>query len=330
MINVFVDTNIFLDFYHFSNEDLEHLTDLLKLIELKKVNLYITEQVINEFNRNRESKIQDAIKRLNSSDSKAELPQMCLDYPEAKELKNAEKLFKEKKKQLITKVSADINNKSLKADQVIAQLFKKAEIIATTDSIHQAAKIRAERGNPPGKIGSLGDAINWEALLEAIPAFDDLNFVTGDSDYSSPLNEYALLDFLKDEWTNKKGKIVFYKSFNQFLKANFSDIKLITEDFKSTKIDAFRNSPSFDAARARLGELVKINDFTTEQIIEIVDASVNNNQIYWAHPYSPELIGGKLEKIIDGHEDKIPYDLYHVFCDTYGLDAFLREEDLAS
>lgn len=321
MINVFIDTNIFLNFYHFSNEDLDNLSDLLKLIEVEKVNLYVTGQVIDEYNRNRETKIHDAIKRLNSNDIKSELPQMCLDYPEVKDLKNAERIFKEKKKLLISKVSADIASKSLKADKVIKQLFGKAKLIPITETIHKIAKKRIERGNPPGKNGSLGDAINWESLLANFHGFEDFHFVSGDFDYSSPINENELLDFLKDEWVRIIGPNIFYhRTFYQFLKVTFPDIKLITEEIKNSKIEAFRLSPSFDAARARLAELYKINDFTDDQIGKIIEASISNTQIYWAHEYSPELIGKVLEKIVETHVIKVPYDTYQVFCEKFGIE----------
>ncbi len=96
MINLFIDTNIFLNFYHFSNEDLESLKNLGKLIDAKLVRIHLPDQVYFEFKRNRESKIQDALKRLRANDAKAEIPQMCVDFNESKELKKAAALFKEK------------------------------------------------------------------------------------------------------------------------------------------------------------------------------------------------------------------------------------------
>ncbi len=328
MINLFVDTNIFLNFYHFSNEDLENLKDLSKLIEGEKVTIFITEQVKFEFNRNREAKIQDAIKRLALNDLKAELPQICLDYEEVKDLKNAEKLFKEKKNLLLEKLNRDIKSKSLKADQVINSLFDQVEIIPTTRAIMTSSKARLDIGNPPGKNGSLGDSINWETLLAVVPNNQDIHFVSGDSDYASPINTNEFSDFLNNEWIEKKGsKLKYYKSFNQFLKITFPEVKLTTEDIKNTKIEAFENSPNFDGARYRLYELSRINEFSDEQINRIVKASVTNNQIYWAHDYSPEAIGQRLSMLIQGHEQNIPYDLYQKFCKTFGIEPVLRGED---
>jgi predicted nucleic acid-binding protein len=330
MIYLFVDTNIFLDFYHFSNEDLDNLKDLSKLIEGKKVTIFIPEQIRHEFYRNREAKIHDAIKRLASNDLKSELPQICLGYSEIKDLKNAEKIFKEKKKHLIDKLNTDIKSKSLKADLVINSLFEHVGTLTTTNEILIAVKKRFDIGDPPGKDGSLGDAINWETLLMIVPQGQDIHFVSGDTDYISPINTNEFSDFLRQEWeTIKKSKLNFYKSFNQFLKVTFPEVKITTEDIKNKKIEAFENSPDFDAARARLNELFRINEFSDEQIIRIVEASVTNNQIFWAHDYSPEIIGQRLQILINGHEHQIPNDLYQQFCRTFGIDPIprLREVD---
>lgn len=329
MINLFIDTNIFLNFYHFSNEDLESLSDLSNLIEANKVEIFLTEQVLQEFSRNRESKIQDAVKRLNSNDAKAEIPQMIKDYEEANELKKAEKIFRERKKALLDKLSHDISNNSLKADKVLRDLFDKIEIIKTSDEIFNAAKRRYDIGNPPGKKGSLGDAINWESLLTTISYGEDIYFVSGDTDYISELNENDFSSFLLKEWENKKAsKLHFYKSFNNFLKHKFPDVKITSEEIKEAKIEAFENSPNFDGARARLEVLHKIGEFSDQQILRIVKASISNNQIYWAHEYSPELIGEKLYDIINGKENVIPYDMYQVFCDYFDIEPILRDEDL--
>jgi hypothetical protein len=51
-------------------------------------------------------------------------------------------------------------------------------------------------GNPPGKQGSLGDAINWEALLAEVPDGEDLYLIADDRDYLSVLNENKPKEFL--------------------------------------------------------------------------------------------------------------------------------------
>jgi len=43
---MFIDTNVFLTFYHFSNDDLEELRKLRVLLEREEVVLYLPQQVV--------------------------------------------------------------------------------------------------------------------------------------------------------------------------------------------------------------------------------------------------------------------------------------------
>ena len=48
-MNIFIDTNVFLSFYHLSNDDLEELKKLIVLIDNKEVTLWLPNQVKDEF-----------------------------------------------------------------------------------------------------------------------------------------------------------------------------------------------------------------------------------------------------------------------------------------
>ena len=60
-MNIFIDTNVYLSFYHLSSDDLEELKKLVVLAREGKVVLLLPEQVIDEFRRNRAAKIADAL-----------------------------------------------------------------------------------------------------------------------------------------------------------------------------------------------------------------------------------------------------------------------------
>lgn len=60
-MNVFVDSNILLGFYAFSNERLDALENALGLHVAQQVTLWLTEQVRDEVERNREQKIAEAL-----------------------------------------------------------------------------------------------------------------------------------------------------------------------------------------------------------------------------------------------------------------------------
>ena len=83
-MNIFIDTNIYLTFYHYSIDDLEELKKLLAALRDPSLTLYLPEQTILEFKRNRESKIADAIKTLSEQKIPDSFPQMCKDYHQTK------------------------------------------------------------------------------------------------------------------------------------------------------------------------------------------------------------------------------------------------------
>ena len=163
-MKLFIDTNIFLSFYHLTSEDLEELRKLAVLLDQKEVTLYVTDQVRAEFSRNRENKIADAVKRLTDQRLNLQFPQLCKDYAEYNELRELQRSYESAHSSLLEKIGRDVAEQTLKADKTIQELFTKATIIETTDTLVERARLRIQVGNPPGKEGSLGDAISWEAL----------------------------------------------------------------------------------------------------------------------------------------------------------------------
>ncbi|TVO60192.1 PIN domain-containing protein [Spiribacter vilamensis] len=159
-MNVFIDTNVFLSFYHLTNDDLEELRKLKVLLEKGNVVLHLPRQTVDEYRRNRETKIAAALKSLKDQKLNLQFPALCKDYGEYGGLRNLQKEFEKQHSSLIGKIAEDIESNSLKADQVIDELFEKAKDIQISDQLIAKAKLRMNVGNPPGKNGSLGDAIN--------------------------------------------------------------------------------------------------------------------------------------------------------------------------
>lgn len=65
MKNLFIDSNIWLSLYHFTSDDLTQFEKLKDFLD-KDIRLWIPHQVYDEVLRNREAKIQDAFKLVNS------------------------------------------------------------------------------------------------------------------------------------------------------------------------------------------------------------------------------------------------------------------------
>jgi predicted nucleic acid-binding protein len=279
--NLFIDTNTYLNFYHFSSDDLEELKKLSVAVENNSIKLYVTRQVINEFRRNREAKIADACNKFKAQKLPDQFPEICKAYEEYGELRKILKEFKEAREHLMESLNTDIESKQLVADRTIKKLFDVAQVLEVDDDVVQKAKNRVILGNPPGKSKSYGDSINWECLLEKVPSGRDLHLVTDDLDYVSKISEEKLAEFLEWEWVERKGsKIFYYHRLSEFLRSQFPDIKLASELEKELAIDRLITSANFELTHLAISRLSKFTDFSDSEIREMAEACITNNQIY--------------------------------------------------
>ncbi len=236
--------------YHFLSDDLEELKKLLVLLDSKDLTLYVTEQVLDEYARNRENKIADALGRLRDIKLNHQNPQLCQGYPEYQNLRELQKQMQAFYSDLLTKLDADIAAQTLKADQLLESLVAKASRITRVEEVVGQARRRMELGNPPGKAGSLGDAINWESLLAGVPDAQDIYIIADDGDWASALDRYQFKNFFYNEWTVRK-----------------------------KAIKKFATCGNFGATHVAVAKLAQIAEFTPVQANEIVGAALSNNQI---------------------------------------------------
>jgi predicted nucleic acid-binding protein len=325
-MNIFIDTNIFLSFFHFTNDDLEELKKLNILLEQSNVRLYLPEQVIQEFRRNRENKIADALKLLREQKLDWRFPQFCKEYDEFGELRKLQRSYSEIHEILITKAISDIQSQNLKADLVIHDLFRNGIMIPYGDDINVLAQTRMAVGNPPGKNGSLGDALNWEVLLQYVPNGEDLYLITDDKDFASPIDSNVFNVYLSQEWQEKKeAKVVYYKSLSEFFKEYFPKISLASELEKDLVIRDLAYSPNFASTHTIINKLNQYTEFTVAQINAIVDAMISNNQINWI--ISDEDINGFIHKVIYGKETCVAQERLSELYELLGVSPVKSQED---
>jgi hypothetical protein len=261
-MNVFIDTQIWLSFYHYSTDDLESLRKLGVLMDQTKVRLHLPDQITEEFRRNREVKYMDAIKRFKEEKLNDSFPQLCRQYEaEYKQMEEAVTAYKDAKKKLLAQIDDHYKKEELRADEVIRELFAKGSSITATADVIAKAQMRYQKGNPPGKNDSLGDAINWECLLATMPPRGNLYFISDDKDYRSKLDDDIFEPFLKWEWKTKNGgDILFYRKLTEFFKKVFPEINLTEEVEKEELIREIAGSRSFASSHLILDKLAKILD----------------------------------------------------------------------
>lgn len=277
--NVFIDSNIWLSLFHYTNVDLEQFSKLKDILD-KEIRLFIPEQVYNEIYRNRENKLKDALERFEKFD--LQFPVFFKNYPEYSDFSKKLAELKTQHKEWLKKVKEDIANQTSPADGVIKGFFASVCMIPLTDDIIRRGVLRYDMGNPPGKDKKYGDAINWETLLQYVPDGEDLFFISNDKDYASIYNDKEFNPFLSQEWNKKKNsKIIFFKSLNDFLKEHFNDIKLQAEGKKEDLIEQLSKSGSFKTTHAVIGNLSEYTDWSFRQIQDMCNIAFNNHNVGW-------------------------------------------------
>ena len=277
--NLFIDANIWLSLFHYTNDDLEQLGKLRALVGTD-IRLLVPEQIYNEVYRNREGKIKDALDQFEKFN--INFPAFFKNYDEYEEFNKKYIELKEAHKEWLRKVKKDIAEQSSPADIALRDFFEGLEFITSSDELVTRAVIRFNTGNPPGKDRKYGDAINWETLLESVPHGEDLFFISADKDSASIFDDKQFHPFLAQEWEKKKSsKIIFFKSLSEFLKKHFKDIELRVENEKDELIEKLACSRSFATTHAVIKELSSFSDLTVRQIQDICSAAVHNGQISW-------------------------------------------------
>jgi len=226
---LFIDTNIWLDFYRARNEiSLELLTKIEKAAD----RIIVTYQLESEFKKNRQAAIFEGMKELKAppqiprlgvfSDAKASKLM-------AKNLKETEKRVRELKVRM-GKILANpaANDPVYKACQ---RVFHKEDALVLTreDKLRHVIRRRAFRrflhGCPPRKDSdtSIGDAINWEWMIHCANANNaELVIVSRDADYGTFWENKAYInDHLKQEFSERvsqKRKLLLFTKVSDALK----------------------------------------------------------------------------------------------------------------
>lgn len=214
-LQLFIDTNVYLSFYHFSSDAIDSIDGLIERVLAGDIVVHLPEQVENEWERNREIKLSNAASEFQKITFQNQIPRHMHDLSKAQTYLDAVKEAKKARDHLIAEANAKARTSGLKVDVMLRRLFDASIKHEDDDGIYDLGKRRADRGNPPGKPGSVGDQYNWEMLLAKVPDAD-LYVVTKDGDYGSPLggkDESGIAyphPFLKREWSKRKNNANLY------------------------------------------------------------------------------------------------------------------------
>lgn len=244
--------------------------------------VHLTQQVRDEFNRNRENKIKDALNRFHETKFTASLPSFMKAYDEYAAITRLTRELKGLAKSILERVNSDIVANRLVADDLISGIFGRAKIIPTSAEVFAEANMRLTIGNPPGKEGSIGDAINWTLLLQTVPDGEPLHVISEDGDFYSTLNENAAHPFLAAEWQERKGSTLHvYRTLSAFMKEHFDGVAFPFDREKDSLIDDLSSSGTFATTHEIIAKLESFSYFSLKEVERILAAAVENNQFGW-------------------------------------------------
>lgn len=240
---IFIDTNIFLDFYRLTNN---LRLDFLKIILDNKDRIILTTQTLMEYQKNRHNIIISTISEFSTyTSSKFNYPSII----RGEDSKVISELVNQIKKKHLQKVETfkEIFSDPTEKDEVFKAMLKLSdenqpffldEKHPQNNVIFKLAKKRFLCGYPPRKKDdtSIGDAINWEWIVECSKANEsDIIIVSRDGDYGKKLDKDLIMnDWLKYEFKNRSGHNIFLTS--ELSKAfDMLDVKGINKETDSKR-----------------------------------------------------------------------------------------------
>jgi predicted nucleic acid-binding protein len=274
-LGIFIDTNIFLDFYRAESEA---SLSLLRHIESIPEGLIATDQVELEFLNNRQRVISTALQSLKAPSLPPFVPAYLSDSRAASKIVKSLNEMKNQMAAMRKRLAKILENPS--AHDPVYKVVKKAFSFhsplnlkffeAKREDIQVRALRRFQRGLPPRKRDgtSTGDSINWEWIVEcASDAGMDVVVVSRDGDYGLRFDgKHYLNDCLLQEFkarVSAKRKIEFTTSLAQALR-HLSVPVTKAEEEEEKKIIALQTPPP--QASAPLSTSTSIWDVLLDRI----------------------------------------------------------------
>ncbi len=226
---LFVDTNIWLDFYRARNDA---GLALLSHAEAVADRIIVTYQLENEFKKNRQTAILEGMQELKAPPG-IPRPGIFSDTKATKTLNKNLREAEKRVKSLKTRLTSALENPAAHDPVYPAcqRIFHKTDkfVLTRDDKIRQLIRRKALKrflhGCPPRKRNdtSLGDAFNWEWMIHCAKGNKaELVIVSRDSDYGALFENKAYVnDHLRQEFServSKKRKLLLYTRLSDALK----------------------------------------------------------------------------------------------------------------
>lgn len=235
-MKIFIDTNIYLGFFRSSEERINSLDELEKLIKDKKIELIFPLITQDELRRNIPLVEYFYLCEIDKHLPKA--PQFAVILRDKKVSSVLKEIHKEYRKKINQLKEEYLSSVEKIKTRILESLRKEAITKQYDNQLITSAYNRKIIGNPPGnkqKNTSIGDELEWEILLSDFYN-DDLTIITNDSDWTNPIDKKSLHPFLTEEWSKKsKMTITLFTSLGEFINNFTKENKVTREEIKEEK-----------------------------------------------------------------------------------------------
>lgn len=276
MDRIFIDANIWLDFY---DGRLSKYQELLKSLKSIRARLFIPQQIVDEIDRNKASVYLKSIEAKSASTRfDGAMPPLSDELLEWNKkltaLKDEHKVLQAERKEIVRSHFEQICNGADGISQSFAEIF--LDVWEADEDQLERAEYRKKIGNPPGKTGDpLGDQICWEQIVDLIESDDRLWLVSNDNDYFVPFENALFLNpLLKKDLQD----VVDDEVRGEPTVFCFSDLPTAVKHFRENMIP----DPDFDfPSDEELGEIEEEYQATKAE-----DESIEGfNPLLWSRGY---------------------------------------------
>lgn len=255
---VFIDTNIFLDFYRVRGS--RDKLSILDLIDRNHDRLITGDQVRMEFSKNRQRAILESVQGIKVNSS-LPVPSIIADAKQTKAIERSQKQAVTWAKTLQTRLGKILRQPGSfdPVYQVTHRLFENDSVLNLTRekkvryTIRALARKRFVLGYPPRKKDDncIGDAINWEWVVQcAKDSKRNVVIVSRDTDYGvQHEGEMVINDWLAEEFRERVGKrrkVILTDRLSEAMKLASVTVSNAAVAAENELIKQVEKPPSFD------------------------------------------------------------------------------------
>jgi hypothetical protein len=289
---IFIDTNIFLDFYRFLNSDIS--MKYLEIVDKNHNKIITSSQVEMEFKKNRTDEIKKTYSSITAPNWQSlSSPAILVDSGPAKIIKKNKKEIETQLKILRNRVIKLLENptRNDRVFQTLEYLFKDntndINLFRDNNDKFRIRKLAFKRfllGYPPRKRDdtSIGDSINWEWIIDCATRHNaDVIIVSRDNDYgqfiqdNSFINDWLSIEF--KERVKRKRKIILTNKLSYAFKEVISK-QSVTKKMEKAEEEIIIGS-QIEKSDSIKSTIEEVRQYTLEEQVQKLREIVKNFKI---------------------------------------------------